>query len=132
MDDSELKSRITNAAQQIQDVVADFDGEEFSRKLFDRLGITTKLVNEGDPVVRTVQTCWGCPSQWDAWTASGRYFYLRYRYGQGSVSAHTSETDSGTQTIAFFNYGHEMDGIITLAQFAGLAGLVVAPDAVHE
>lgn len=37
-------------------------------------------------IVRADQTCTACPSQWDAWDADGRYWYLRYRGGYGSMS----------------------------------------------
>ena len=29
------------------------------------------------PLVRVVETCHACPSQWDAWDAACRYYYLR-------------------------------------------------------
>lgn len=44
-----------------------------------------------EPVVRPLklvsmtQTCWGCPSQWDAMTDDGRQVYIRYRWGCLSV-----------------------------------------------
>lgn len=35
--------------------------------------------------VRVVETCIAAPNQWDAWDADGQYYYLRFRYGRGTV-----------------------------------------------
>jgi len=74
-------------------------------------------------ISRAVQTCHGCPSQWDAWTRDGQYLYLRYRWGSGTV-----DTEDGTE-VASFTTGDPMGGVIDLAEFAARAGLVVAEDA---
>lgn len=37
-------------------------------------------------IVSLVETCGGCPSQWDGRTSDGRYVYIRYRWGYLSVS----------------------------------------------
>ena len=72
---------------------------------------------------RVVETCGGCPAQWDAWDAEGTYYYLRFRYGHGSVSV--GENHESTQ-IREFSYGDDMAGIIDLETFARLAGLDVS------
>jgi hypothetical protein len=36
-------------------------------------------------LVRAVQTCQACLSQWDAWDLDGRYWYLRFRHGHGTM-----------------------------------------------
>lgn len=74
------------------------------------------------PVVlaRSVQTCFGCPSQWDAWTDSGDYLYLRYRWGSGSVDNEQGET------IASFDTGDNWGGVIDLNEFCARAGLRLA------
>jgi hypothetical protein len=69
-------------------------------------------------LTRAVQTCWACPSQWDAWDADGRYYYLRYRSGHGSVRA-----DGARYPVADFDYGDSLDGFIELEKFAELAGI---------
>lgn len=74
-------------------------------------------------LVRVVETCGGCPSQWDAWDAEGAYYYLRFRYGYGSVSI--GENDE-SQQIREFRHGDDMAGIIDLETFARLAGLDVS------
>lgn len=83
-----------------------------------------------DPIVRTRQTSWVCPSQWDAWTASGLYVYLRYRWGRGSVDVFY-DSSKGTE-VATFQHGNDMDGYISLDDFARRAGITIAPDASHE
>jgi hypothetical protein len=37
-------------------------------------------------LVRLVQTCTACPSQWDAWAEDGTYYYVRYRHGTLTVN----------------------------------------------
>ena len=87
---------------------------------------TVKLF-KNDPIVRTKQTCFACPSQWDVWTGSGLYVYLRYRYGHGSVDVFF---DGSTATeVAAFQHGDRLDGIISLDDFVQLAGLTLAPNA---
>lgn len=36
-------------------------------------------------IVRIVQTCWACPSQWEGFMADGQVFYIRFRHGNISV-----------------------------------------------
>jgi hypothetical protein len=96
-------------------------------------------------IVRAVQTCQACPSQWDAWDADGNYYYLRYRSGCGSVTQYKSENWAGAPwvenpdesrpgwakrantefiaDIAEFVHGDPLDGSITLEEFAALAGM---------
>lgn len=32
-------------------------------------------------IIKWEQTCSACPSQWDAWSEKGDYYYIRYRWG---------------------------------------------------
>lgn len=73
-------------------------------------------------LTRTVQTCWGCPSQWDAWDADGTYYYLRYSWGTGTVER------NGNEVVARFSCAPGWDGIIELEEFARLAGIKLAGD----
>jgi hypothetical protein len=76
---------------------------------------------------RVVQTCCACPSQWDAWDAEGRYYYLRYRSGIGTVTTdHDSSTD---EPVARFKHGSDLAGSIRLKDFLALAGLSLVPGA---
>jgi hypothetical protein len=70
-------------------------------------------------IVKAVQTCWACPSQWDAWTDDGLHLFLHYRHGFGTVT-----TEHGTR-IAEFEYGDW--GFIELPEFAEKAHLVLDP-----
>lgn len=101
-------------------------------------------------IVKAVQTSMACPSQWDAWDAEGNYYYLRYRGGCGSVDQYATEnwvdapwvdnpdeTQPGwirranteyVRTVVEFQYGHPLDGSITLEEFAVQAGIALAPD----
>lgn len=84
-------------------------------------------------IVRAVETCAGLPSQWDAWTDTGQYLYLRYRHGHGTVTAFASEDyktwgDKPLGDVAEFKHGNEYDGIISLCEFCERAGLVISPD----
>lgn len=87
-------------------------------------------------LVRAVQTCSACPSQWDAWDADGQYYYLRYRGGRGTVETATSakgyvdESAPGPVLVANFNFGGCLDGDISLAEFLERAGMHLADGAV--
>lgn len=81
-------------------------------------------------LVRAVQTCMACPSQWDAWDASGQYYYLRFRSGLGSVEiAESAEAYVRTprgempKGIASFEHGDRWAGELTLEEFLAHAGI---------
>jgi len=87
-------------------------------------------------LVRAVQTCMACPSQWDAWDAEGYYYYLRYRSGHGTITRYGGPDGLGSEAawnrfegvlISEFTYGHPLDGFISLEEFAHLAGIALAP-----
>lgn len=88
-------------------------------------------------LVRAVRTCTACPSQWDAWDAEGNYYYLRYRSGHGEIRRYRTENwldstdDEYVETVGAFDYGHPLDGHITLTEFAHLAGVVLASGLAH-
>lgn len=84
-------------------------------------------------LARVVQTCYGCPAQWDAWTTDGQYLYLRYRHGNGSV-----ERQPGPDTDTWFDHPDQIVtewdddtllGQIELDDFLARAGLRLAPGA---
>lgn len=99
-------------------------------------------------LVRVVQTSMACPSQWDAWDADDNYYYLRYRHGYGEMRQYKSkdwvtapfEYDEHSRvpffrqnpeyiaTIAEFDYGDPLDGVIGLEDFARLAGIELSPE----
>lgn len=87
-------------------------------------------------LARTVETCGGCPTQWDAWTVDGQYLYLRYRFGRGTVDAY-DDPDPDTwdvipdgYTAEFRDPDEPLKGGIELDEFLQRAELQLAPDAV--
>jgi len=85
-------------------------------------------------IVRAVQTCDFCPSQWDAWTDTGQYLYLRYRCGRGTADDYPDNRDELWDRIpygrvAYFENEDGLDGIITLEEFCRRAGLHLADNA---
>lgn len=85
-------------------------------------------------LVKAVQTSIACPSQWDAWDADGKYYYLRYRHGVGYVQHWTGgpsfweRQDEEPELIAQFEHGDDLDGSIGLEEFAQRAGIALALD----
>lgn len=91
-------------------------------------------------IVKVNQTCIACPTQFDAWTDTGKYLYMRYRSGHGTVrmfdsehSSHLNGVDGNffdpDHLIADFRYGGWLDGSIGLEKFCELAGLELAENA---
>lgn len=76
-------------------------------------------------LVKVAETCGGCPSQWDAWDEDGDYYYLRFRFGQGTVDTGASQSSPWVR-FAEFSHGDDMAGVIDLETFARLAGLDVS------
>ena len=64
-------------------------------------------------IIRAVQTCGACPSQWDAWDAKGQEYYLRYRFGHGTLQRGSA---SGP-LLGEFDTGDPWDGVIGLDEF---------------
>lgn len=51
-------------------------------------------------IVKAHQTCYACPSQWDAWDEEGNYWYLRFRHGYGSASPDIDGPDTYTFNVS--------------------------------
>ena len=88
-------------------------------------------------LVKAVQTCSACPSQWDAWDRDGNYWYLRYRYGYGTAERQPSpdvDTWADLEPERSFDTGDEFGGVIDLAAFCERAGITLelGSDAVGE
>lgn len=99
-------------------------------------------------VVRAIQTSHACPSQWDVWDADGKYYYLRYRHGVGTVEHKESpesdffesyeDPETGktqlrrvTELVAYFEDDlpdDAPDGYIALEDFAERASISLAAD----
>lgn len=84
-------------------------------------------------LAKVVQTCSACPSQWDAWGTDGRYYYLRYRSGVGTVDSY-ADPDPDTWgsppegAVARFDTSDGLDGFIALDDFMAATDLVLASD----
>lgn len=78
-------------------------------------------------IVKAHQTCYACPSQWDAWDEEGNYWYLRFRHGYGSASRDIDGPD-----IYTFHAGDDgLDGVIDLQNFCNRAGIELALETVE-
>lgn len=85
-------------------------------------------------LVRVVETCAACPSQWNAWDAQGCYYYLRYRHGRGTVHRFASPDITAWAgyphgAVRRFAHGDVLDGYIELGEFCRRAGLKITEDA---
>ena len=84
-------------------------------------------------LVQTIQTSRACPAQWSAWDADGNYYYLRFRFGRGTIhrsvggpppgAGHQAFVDAldGAELLAGFVHGDELLGSISLEEFLDLA-----------
>ena len=80
-------------------------------------------------LVKAVQTCVACPSQWDAWDLDGNYWYLRYRHGRGTAERQPSPdlaTWVNREPNIRFEYGDGLSGCMDLEEFCERAGLNLA------
>ncbi|MFD7876051.1 hypothetical protein ACFV5G_18435 [Streptomyces sp. NPDC059766] len=97
------------------------------------LGAVEAHLHEDVTIARVVQTSGGFPSQWDAWTTTGQYLYLRYRHGEGTVEQHPSgdvDTWDGEESGLWTSWDDGTNGgRIELTEFLAMAGLQLAPDA---
>lgn len=92
---------------------------------------TTEII-----IVRAVQTCEACPSQWDAWDADGRYWYLRHRHSVGAAWQYDSpdcETWDERPPVLRYEIDWESesteeigDGYVSLREFCRRTGLNLA------
>lgn len=84
-------------------------------------------------IVRAVQTCRYWPAQWDAWTDTGQYLYLRFRSGHGTVEARPTpdweQWDPMVDAVIAQFEDDDPYGDISLAEFCELAGLTIAEGA---
>lgn len=69
-------------------------------------------------IIQIDRTCTACPSQWDAWTDSDEYVYIRYRSGRFRIDIMDNEEsfmdyDSGRcVTLYTEEFGDPLDGYI--------------------
>lgn len=74
-----------------------------------------------------VQTCYACPSQWEAETLDGKAVYIRYRHGVLSVRLGKTIYQAINKGKLRFHelVGGDNDGYITLSKVAKLANLKI-------
>lgn len=80
-------------------------------------------------VTNAVQTCYACPSQWDAWTDAGLFLYLRFRHGRGTANLYPDGEgfrEGEGVTVASFQDPDPYAGVIGLEEFCARAGLTLA------
>jgi hypothetical protein len=66
-------------------------------------------------ITKIVNTCPGCPAQWDAWTSEGKYYFIRYRWGGLRVDV----DDVSPETIYCESVGPPLDGLMTFDELKG-------------
>lgn len=90
--------------------------------------INPDALAERQPIVlaRVQRTVTSNPAQWNAWTADGKYLYMRFRFGVGTVSAGPSFR---LAPLIRFEHGGRYAGHISLTEFCKRAGLTLADDA---
>ena len=62
-------------------------------------------------ITKMIESCGGCPSQWDGGDGEGAHFYFRYRWGYLRVDAH--DPDGRSNMIFGKEVGDGMDGIMS-------------------
>lgn len=79
-------------------------------------------------LVRIEQITAAAPSQWWAWDADGNKYYLRYRFGKGTITqlVHGADLMYEDPVIRRFRHGDGMDSYITLDEFAAHAKVDVS------
>jgi hypothetical protein len=88
-------------------------------------------------IVRAVETCSACPSQWDAWDMDGNYWYLRHRHGRGQAWKYPSSDwrtwPDGPPRMSYEYDGESTeeigDGYVSLEEFCRRTGLNLHPKA---
>lgn len=86
-------------------------------------------------VVRIINTCQACPSQWEGATADGRVIYVRYRWGNlriniGPQGDNTLRSALHGDEVVHLTLGGDLDGSISYDDLrAATAGVITWPDA---
>ncbi|HEU4540395.1 MAG TPA: hypothetical protein VFR23_04650 [Jiangellaceae bacterium] len=63
-------------------------------------------------VAEWVQTCWGCPDQYEGRLADGRWFYFRYRYGWATLGLGADLGEAiGDRNRAGMDVGDNLRGV---------------------
>ena len=111
---TELKSSVTAGTMAVASLLwINHNQRDELKAIREALGVpdgtTTLDYVKGIPklrITKIVQTCYACPSQWDAETEDGRSVYIRYRHGHGTI-----EVDN--KLFAVWHGADPMDGCIS-------------------
>lgn len=82
---------------------------------------------ESVTLIRLEQTCWACPSQWDAWDSEGGYYYIRFRWGFLSVSKGSSDTWDDHEEVYGRQISDDLDGVLTTEEMLAKTGMTLSP-----
>ena len=65
-------------------------------------------------IIELTKTCFACPSQWEAKLEDGRWAYLRFRFGNFTMSVGETPKDAVSgELVIELDQGHPMDGVMT-------------------
>ena len=92
----------------------------------------SEVANPVDVLVigEITQTCFACPSQWEATLSDGRMLYIRYRWGHLGVCVSKVPTDDGMEAVGGnrvfgAQLGDEFDGVIGIDEVKALTGQLI-------
>jgi hypothetical protein len=96
-----------------------------------------KYTDNGPPnhtIAKAVQINSECPSDWHAWTTTGQYLYLRFRWGTGTADAYPDNRHELWERVpdgqdGYFEDDDKYASAISLQEFCHRAELTIAPDA---
>ena len=63
-------------------------------------------------IVKVTQTCYACPSQWDAWVDNGDRIYVRYRWGGLTITYFGQDSKLDGDLIFSSRVGDGLDGVL--------------------
>ena len=84
-------------------------------------------------VVKLIQTCYACPSQWEGTLDDGRMIYIRFRWGNLTISVSPTPTTDvydavGGEVIYSKRTSDGLDGVMDYEEFKSLTkGLLNLP-----
>jgi len=65
-------------------------------------------------IIKLIETCSACPTQYEGLTDNGKIVYIRYRWGCLTVGVGETLKEALVNTILYKHIGDEFDGFISL------------------
>ncbi len=84
--------------------------------------IDTANMTAGITLTSIEQTCDACPSQWDAHDTNGIDYYIRYRWGQLTVSRNLTSIEE----IYAKDIGNGLDGVMSTEDMLRHSGMTLS------